>query len=72
MVFLLDALSIVIPLIITFLLYKIYYLIFVAGYLKKIKQAEENGEDEKAAKMKALALRRQPKRMNRLFKKCGI
>jgi len=72
MIFLLDLLSIVIPLVITFILYRIYYKLFIGRYIKKIRQAKENGEDEKAAKMKALALKRQPKRMKLLLKKYEI
>lgn len=68
MVFLLDFLTVVIPLIITFVLYKLYYKVFIKGYVKKIKRLIENGETEKAEKMKDLALKRQPKKMERLLK----
>jgi hypothetical protein len=72
MVFLLDILVIVIPMIIVTLLFGSYYLIFVKGYVKRIKRAESNGDIEKAKKMKALAVKRQPGRMKRLFGKYGI
>lgn len=53
MVFLLDFLTIAIPLVITIVLFRLYYTIFIKGYLKRMKQAEENGNVEKVAKMKA-------------------
>lgn len=68
MVFLLDFLTLVFPLIITFVLYKLYYKVFIKGYVKKIKQADEDGEAAKAERMRALALKRQPKKMKRLLK----
>jgi mannose/fructose/N-acetylgalactosamine-specific phosphotransferase system component IIC len=72
MVFLLDFLTIAIPLVITIVLFRLYYTIFIKGYLKRMKQAEENGNVEKVAKMKAVAIKRQPKRMKLLLKKYEI
>ena len=72
MVFLVDTLTLIIAGAVTFALYKIYYSIFVLGYLKRMKKAVERGNIEKVTKMKGIALRRQPKKTKRLFEKFDI
>lgn len=67
MVFLIDIISLVIPAVITVILYMLYYKVFVKGYVKRIKQAYENGDYDKAERMKMNALRKQPLRMSRLL-----
>lgn len=72
MIFLIDFLTVLIPAIITVLLYFAYYKIFVIGYIKKITAAIECGDYDTAQKLKQNALKRQPQRMKRLFQKYGI
>ena len=72
MVSLIDFFTLLIPAVIIYAVYRVYYQVFIIGYIKRIKKAIETGEYEKAEQMKQKALKRQPKRMTRLFPKHGI
>jgi|AGTN01.2.fsa_nt_gi hypothetical protein len=72
MILLVDLLTVLISLAITCLLYLIYYLVFIYGYIKRIKLAVNNGENENAIRMKEIALKKQPKRMRKLLLKHGL
>jgi hypothetical protein len=72
MITLVDIGTVIAALLFTLLIYILYYLIFVIGYINRIKRAVRNGEVEKANKMKNNALKKQPKKMTRLFQKYGL
>jgi hypothetical protein len=72
MVVLIDILTVVVPLLLTVSLYLLYNKLVVQRYLRKMEQAIKNGEMEKAVKMKAKALKLQPRATRRFFKKHGI
>lgn len=72
MILLIEILSIIVPLIVTFLLYLIYYYVFIIGYVKRVKKAIDNKEFNKVAVMKNIALKKQPIRMDFLFRKYGV
>jgi hypothetical protein len=72
MVILIDILTIIISLVITYALYWIYKKITIIRFINKIKKAIGIGDKEKAEKMKEYALQKQPKKMNSLFNKYGI
>lgn len=72
MVFLIDSITVIIPLLITYALYRVYYQIFIMGYIKRIKKALDDGETEKAEQMKQYALKKQPKKMHRILTKYGV
>ncbi len=80
MIFLLDFLKTLLSLVVayglsivvTYGLYYLYRRIFIEGYVKKIKKAIDDNDMEKAEKMKAVALKRQPNRIPALLVKYKI
>ena len=72
MVLLIDVITILIPLLITFCIYRIYNSIIVNRYISHLKKAIESGDLDKVKKMKQNALAKQPKKMTRIFLKHGI
>lgn len=72
MILLIDLLTIVISLVITYAMYRIYHEIFIRGFINKIKKTIISGDVEKVEVMKEYALKKQPKKMSKLFKKYGI
>ncbi len=72
MIFLLDFLAIILPAVVTYGLYYLYRRLFIEGYVKKIKKAIDDNDMEKADRMKAVALKRQPNKIPPLLVKYKI
>lgn len=67
MIYVIDAIAILLAVICTAIVYFVYYLIFIKGYIRRVKRLIEKNEINKARKMVNTALQKQPKRMKRLF-----
>lgn len=67
MILLLDVMAIIVPLIITVLVYIVCYQLSIKRYVRKIKNVVENGEHVKAVNMKRIAMSKQPNKMRRLL-----
>lgn len=68
MLLFIDLVALVIPVAVTALLYALYYHLIIKGYVRRIKKAMDNGEYDKAAKMRRYAMNKQPRKMYRLLK----
>ena len=72
MLFWLNLLNFIIPIFITIALYFLYYYLFIILYVKRIKKAIDAGDVEEAERMKKIAMKRQPKKIAKLFRKYDI
>ena len=72
MIFLLDCLRTILPVVAAFVLYVIYCRLHIEGYVKRIKIAFDNNEQEKAEMMREIALKKQPIKMPSLLIKYGL
>lgn len=72
MLFIIDGLTVLVPILLTLFLYYIYYKLIIISYVKKIADTISRGESDKANYLIANALKKQPRRMTKLFLKYGI
>ena len=72
MIAFIDFMTVLIPAILVLLLYLINYRLIIIRYVKRIAYLNNNGNTDEANKLIAIALKRQPKKMKRLFVRYGI